>query len=101
VGGRTCGLPVSAGHQQAACQTHIIDGLLWVEFAADHPCHHTEGDLLHQAGRADLLRGGVIGAGHLIITFIVSVVVAALLIAVVSHPSNRRYIYGRRRRVLR
>ena len=40
----------------------------------------------------------IIGAGHFIITFIVSVVVAALLIAVVSHPSNRRYIYGRRRR---
>ena len=38
------------------------------------------------------------GAGHLIITFIVSVIVAALLIAVVSHPSNRRYVYGRRRR---
>jgi len=44
----------------------------------------------------------IIGAGHFIITFIVSVVVAALLIAVVTHPSNRRYIYGgRRRRVLR
>jgi uncharacterized membrane protein YeaQ/YmgE (transglycosylase-associated protein family) len=44
----------------------------------------------------------IIGAGHLIITFIVSVVVAALLIAVVTHPSNRRYIYGgRRRRVSR
>ena len=40
----------------------------------------------------------IIGAGHLIITFIVSVIVAALLIAVVSHPSNRRYIYGNRRR---
>jgi uncharacterized membrane protein YeaQ/YmgE (transglycosylase-associated protein family) len=43
----------------------------------------------------------IIGAGHLIITFIVSVVVAALLIAVVTHPRNRRYVYGRRRRVLR
>jgi uncharacterized membrane protein YeaQ/YmgE (transglycosylase-associated protein family) len=40
----------------------------------------------------------IIGAGHLIITFIVSVVVAALLIAVVSHPRNRRYVYGHRRR---
>jgi uncharacterized membrane protein YeaQ/YmgE (transglycosylase-associated protein family) len=40
----------------------------------------------------------IIGAGHFIITFIVSVVVAALLIAVVTHPSNRRYIYGHRRR---
>jgi uncharacterized membrane protein YeaQ/YmgE (transglycosylase-associated protein family) len=44
----------------------------------------------------------ILGTGHLIITAIVSVVVAAVLIAVVSHPSNRRYIYGlRRRRVLR
>ena|SRR5580700_8964663 len=40
----------------------------------------------------------IIGAGHLIITFIVSVVVAALLIAVVTHPHNRRYVYGHRRR---
>jgi len=40
----------------------------------------------------------IIGAGHFIITFIVSVVVAALLIAVVTHPANRRYIYGHRRR---
>lgn len=43
----------------------------------------------------------IIGAGHLIITFIVSLVVAALLIAAVSHPRGRRYVYGRRRRVLR
>jgi len=40
----------------------------------------------------------ILGAGHLIITFIVSLVVAALLIAVVSHPSGRRYVHGRRRR---
>ena len=40
----------------------------------------------------------ILGAGHLIITFVVSVIVAAALIAVVSHPSNRRYIYGNRRR---
>jgi uncharacterized membrane protein YeaQ/YmgE (transglycosylase-associated protein family) len=40
----------------------------------------------------------ILGAGHLIITFIVSVVVAAVLIAVVAHPHNRRYVYGRRRR---
>ncbi len=38
----------------------------------------------------------ILGAGHLIITFIVSVVVAAVLIAVVTHPSGRRYVYGRR-----
>lgn len=43
----------------------------------------------------------IIGAGHFIITFIVSVVVAALLIAVVTHPANRRYIYGRRRHIVR
>jgi len=52
----------------------------------------------------------VLGAGHLIITFIVSVVVAAVLIAVVTHPRSRRYVtggrrrrstYGRRRGVLR
>ena len=40
----------------------------------------------------------ILGAGHLIITFIVSVLVAAVLIAVVTHPHNRRYVYGRRRR---
>jgi uncharacterized membrane protein YeaQ/YmgE (transglycosylase-associated protein family) len=45
-----------------------------------------------------IVTAAILGAGHLIITFIVSVVVAALLIAVVSHPSNRRYIYGNRRR---
>jgi uncharacterized membrane protein YeaQ/YmgE (transglycosylase-associated protein family) len=45
-----------------------------------------------------IVTAAIIGAGHLIITFVVSVIVAALLIAVVSHPSNRRYIYGRRRR---
>ena len=40
----------------------------------------------------------ILGAGHFIITFIVSLVVAALLIAVVNHPTGRRYVYGRRRR---
>jgi uncharacterized membrane protein YeaQ/YmgE (transglycosylase-associated protein family) len=44
----------------------------------------------------------IIGAGHFIITFIVSLIVAALLISVVSHPRSRRYVYGsRRRRYLR
>ena len=44
----------------------------------------------------------IIGAGHFIITFIVSLIVAALLISAVSHPRSRRYIYGsRRRRYLR
>jgi uncharacterized membrane protein YeaQ/YmgE (transglycosylase-associated protein family) len=49
-----------------------------------------------------IVTAAILGAGHLIITFIVSLVVAALLIAAVSHPSGRRYVYGhRRRRVLR
>jgi uncharacterized membrane protein YeaQ/YmgE (transglycosylase-associated protein family) len=42
----------------------------------------------------------IIGAGHFIITFIVSLVVAALLIAAINHPTGRRYVYGRRRRGL-
>jgi uncharacterized membrane protein YeaQ/YmgE (transglycosylase-associated protein family) len=48
-----------------------------------------------------IVTAAIIGAGHLIITFLVSLVVAALLIAVVSHPRSRRYVYGRRRGVLR
>jgi uncharacterized membrane protein YeaQ/YmgE (transglycosylase-associated protein family) len=48
-----------------------------------------------------IITAAIVGAGHLIITFIVSVIVAAVLIAVVSHPHNRRYVTGRRRRVLR
>jgi uncharacterized membrane protein YeaQ/YmgE (transglycosylase-associated protein family) len=40
----------------------------------------------------------ILGAGHAIITFVVSVIVAAVLIAVVSHPHNRRYVTGNRRR---
>jgi uncharacterized membrane protein YeaQ/YmgE (transglycosylase-associated protein family) len=48
-----------------------------------------------------IITAAIVGAGHLIITIIVSVIVAAVLIAVVSHPHNRRYIYGRRHRVLR
>ena len=54
-------------------------------------------------GIAGALVGGfvtaaILGAGHFIITFIVSLVVAALLIAAVSHPAGRRYVHGRRRR---
>ncbi len=45
-----------------------------------------------------IITAAILGAGHLVITFIVSVIVAALLIAVVSHPHNHRYVYGRRRR---
>jgi uncharacterized membrane protein YeaQ/YmgE (transglycosylase-associated protein family) len=39
----------------------------------------------------------IIGAGHTIITFIVAIVVAALLISVVSHPRSRLYCRPRRR----
>ena len=39
----------------------------------------------------------IIGAGHTIITFIVAIVVAALLISVVSHPRSRLYYRPRRR----
>jgi len=45
-----------------------------------------------------IVTAAILGAGHFIITFIVALVVAALLIAVVSHPSSHRYVYGRRRR---
>jgi uncharacterized membrane protein YeaQ/YmgE (transglycosylase-associated protein family) len=48
-----------------------------------------------------IVTAAILGAGHLIITFIVSLVVAALLIAAVSHPRGRRYVYGRRRHSLR
>jgi uncharacterized membrane protein YeaQ/YmgE (transglycosylase-associated protein family) len=44
------------------------------------------------------ITAAIVGAGHVIITFIVSVIVAAVLIAVVSHPHNRRYVTGSRRR---
>ena len=44
------------------------------------------------------ITAAILGAGHFIITFIVSLVVAALLIAVVNHPAGRRHVYGRRRR---
>jgi uncharacterized membrane protein YeaQ/YmgE (transglycosylase-associated protein family) len=59
-------------------------------------------------GVVGALLGGVItaallGPGHLIITFIVALVVAAVLISAVSHPRSRRYLYSnhRRRRLLR
>jgi len=58
-------------------------------------------------GIAGALIGGVItaallGAGHLIISFIVALVVAAVLISAVSHPRSRRYLRRpRRRRLLR
>jgi uncharacterized membrane protein YeaQ/YmgE (transglycosylase-associated protein family) len=54
-------------------------------------------------GIVGALLGGVItaallGPGHLIISFIVSLVVAAVLISAVSHPRSRRYLYSRPRR---
>jgi len=58
-------------------------------------------------GMAGALVGGivtaaVIGSGHLIISFIVALVVAAVLISAVSHPRSRRYLSSRRRhRILR
>jgi uncharacterized membrane protein YeaQ/YmgE (transglycosylase-associated protein family) len=57
-------------------------------------------------GIVGALVGGVVtfailGAGHFIVTFIVSLIVAALLISGVSHPRGRRYLYGSRRRYLR
>jgi len=58
-------------------------------------------------GMAGALLGGIItaailGPGHLIISFIVALVVSALLIGAVSHPRSRRYLYSnRRRRILR
>ena len=59
-------------------------------------------------GIAGALLGGIItaallGPGHLIITFIVALVVAAVLISAVSHPRSRRYLHSthRRRRLLR
>ncbi len=57
-------------------------------------------------GIAGALVGGFItaallGPGHLIITFIVSLIVSALLISAVTHPRSRRYLYHRRRRLLR
>lgn len=42
----------------------------------------------------------IIGAGHTVITFIVAIVVAALLISLISHPRSRLY-YGPRRRIRR
>ena len=42
----------------------------------------------------------IIGAGHVIITFIVALIVSAVLIAVVSHPRSR-VGYRRHRGILR
>jgi uncharacterized membrane protein YeaQ/YmgE (transglycosylase-associated protein family) len=57
-------------------------------------------------GIVGALAGGIVtfailGAGHFIVTFVVSLIVAALLISAVSHPRGRRYLSGSRRRYLR
>ena len=57
-------------------------------------------------GIVGALVGGVVtfallGAGHVIITFIVSLVVSALLISAVARPRRRRYLSYRPRRRLR
>lgn len=57
-------------------------------------------------GVVGALVGGVvtaalIGAGHVVVTFIVALVVAALLISAVSHPRSRLYYRRHRRRILR
>lgn len=57
-------------------------------------------------GIVGALVGGVVtalilGAGHAVITFLVSLVVAALLISAVSHPRSRLYYRRRRHRLLR
>ncbi len=54
-------------------------------------------------GIVGALLGGVItaallGPGHLIISFIVALVVSAVLISAVSHPRSRRYLSSNRRR---
>lgn len=56
-------------------------------------------------GIVGALVGGVVtalilGPGHAIVTFIVSLIIAALLISAVSHPRSRLY-YRRHRRLLR
>jgi uncharacterized membrane protein YeaQ/YmgE (transglycosylase-associated protein family) len=47
-----------------------------------------------------VITAAILGAGHAVITFIVSLVIAALLISAASHPRSRLY-YRRRHRLLR
>jgi hypothetical protein len=42
----------------------VLNGLAGVELATDRPCQHTEGDLLDKPGNPDLLRSGIVIAGH-------------------------------------
>jgi uncharacterized membrane protein YeaQ/YmgE (transglycosylase-associated protein family) len=57
-------------------------------------------------GIAGALVGGIVtaallGPGHLIITFVVSLIVSALLISAVTRPRSRRHLYYRSRRRIR
>src|SRR6202020_1125683 len=45
-----------------------------------------------------LVTAAILGAGHAIITFIVSLIVAALLISAISHPRSHAYLNGGRGR---
>lgn len=47
-----------------------------------------------------IITTAIVGAGHTVITFIVAIIVAALLISLISHPRSRLY-YGPRRRIRR
>jgi len=47
------------------------------------------------------ITAALLGPGHLIITFLVALVVSALLISAVSHPRYRRRLHYRPRRRLR
>jgi len=47
-----------------------------------------------------VITAAVLGTGHLIISFLVALVVAAVLISAVSHPRSRKYLYRPRRRRL-
>src|SRR3974377_1074359 len=42
-----------------------------------------------------IITAALLGPGHLIISFIVALVVAAVLISAVAHPRSRRYLYHR------
>lgn len=87
-----------------AILTWVITGL--VIGAIAHllvPGRQRTGILLTIAfGVAGALVGGIIttallGTGHVVISFIVALVVAALLISAVSHPRSRLYYRSRRR----
>src|SRR6266702_465106 len=45
-----------------------------------------------------IVTAAVLGAGHVIVTFVVALIVAALLISADTHRGYLRHRYGRRRR---